>query len=365
MLKNYILRTYVVFISLAFSCQDDDSYVPLEDDDPVPESPVNFDINLVPYQTLSEYNFYDGTISDLNPVYGVLPYDLISPLFSDYAKKKRFIWMPDGVSAGYVSDYSGLDFPTGTVLIKNFYYNNVQPNNQKKIIETRLMIKKDEGWTFANYKWNDEQTEATFTTDEHELDLDWVENGETKNVRYRIPSFAECFTCHNKYDVPLPIGPKPQNLNRSFEYTTGSKNQLTKWVEMGYLNNNYPSNIDTTVGWDDESKSLELRARSYLDINCAHCHSEQSYCEYAQVRFEYEKTTNPINLGICVDGTFIFDNSITQIVAPGNHERSIIYNRINTTDGAIRMPLLSRTLIHEEGVQLIENWINSLDYICD
>ena len=240
MLKNYILRTYVVFISLAFSCQDDDSYVPLEDDDPVPESPVNFDINLVPYQTLSEYNFYDGTISDLNPVYGVLPYDLISPLFSDYAKKKRFIWMPDGVSAGYVSDYSGLDFHTGTVLIKNFYYNNVQPNNQKKIIETRLMIKKDEGWTFANYKWNDEQTEATFTTDEHELDLDWVENGETKNVRYRIPSFAECFTCHNKYDVPLPIGPKPQNLNRSFEYTTGSKNQLTKWVEMGYLNNNYP-----------------------------------------------------------------------------------------------------------------------------
>ena len=85
----------------------------------------------------------------------------------------------------------------------------------KRAFSTKESLKY-EGWTFANYQWNSEQTEATFTTDEHELDVDWIENGESKNVRYRIPSFAECFTCHNKYDVPLPIGPKPQNLNRSF-----------------------------------------------------------------------------------------------------------------------------------------------------
>src|SRR5690606_30899617 len=271
----------------------------------------------------------------------------------------------EGVSASYVSDYTSLDFPVGTVLIKNFYYDNVQPSNQKKIIETRLMIKKDEGWTFANYKWNEEQTEATFTTDEHELDVDWVENGETKNVRYRIPSFNECFTCHNKGDIPLPIGPKPQNLNRSIAYAEGSKNQLSKWVEMGFLNNNYPSTIDTTVSWDDESASLENRVRSYLDINCAHCHSNDAYCQYAIVKFDYELTSNLQNIGVCVNGEFIYNSSLTQLVLPGNHERSIIFDRINSVDGAIRMPLLGRTLIHHEGSQLIQEWINSMNTNCE
>ncbi len=365
MLKNYILHTCVLLTVLVFSCQNDNGYVPIEDDDPIQESPVNFDINLVPYPTLSEYNFFDGTLSDLEPVYGVLPYDLLSSLFSDYAKKKRFIWMPDAVSANYVSDYSSLDFPTGTVLIKNFYYDNVLPGNTTQIIETRLMIKKEGEWTFANYVWNEEQTEATFTTDEAELILDWVENGETKNVIYRVPPFHECFTCHNKYDVPLPIGPKPQNLNRTLQYVEGSKNQLAKWVEMGYLNNNYPSNIDTTVNWEDESESLEMRARSYIDINCAHCHSEQSYCEYARVRFEYEKTFDPVNLGICVDGTFVYDSSINTIVVPGNHERSIVHNRMNSNEVSVRMPIIGRALVHIEGVQLIENWIDSLTNNCE
>src|SRR5690606_18769390 len=134
-----ILRSCIMLFLLIFSCQENDDYVPI-DDEPIQESPVNFDINIVPYPTLSEYNFFDGTISDLNPVYGVLPYDLINSLFSDYSKKKRFIWMPNGVSANYVSDHTSLDFPTGTVLIKNFYYNNILPDNNTKIIETRLMI---------------------------------------------------------------------------------------------------------------------------------------------------------------------------------------------------------------------------------
>src|SRR5690606_31832263 len=238
MLKNYIFYVCGMLVLLTFSCQEDESYVPLDDDDPIQESPVNFDINLVPYPTLSEYNFYDGTLSDLNPVYGVLPYDLITPLFSDYAKKKRFIWMPEGVSASYVSDYTSLDFPVGTVLIKNFYYNNVLPDNSTQIIETRLMIKKDEGWTFANYKWNEEQTEATLDMNGSNIDVDWVENGQTKNVTYRIPSESECAACHKSESTSFtPIGTKPQNLNRIFNYLDGAQNQLQKWVESGYLLN--------------------------------------------------------------------------------------------------------------------------------
>ena len=130
----------------------------------LPVTPVNYNLEAFPYDTLSEYNFFKGILSDLDPVFGVLPYDLNSTLFSDYAKKKRFVWMPENVKADYVSDNKSLDFPEGSILIKSFYYDNVLPSGNSKIIETRLMIKKGGVWTFANYVWNDEQTEAFFTT---------------------------------------------------------------------------------------------------------------------------------------------------------------------------------------------------------
>ena len=84
-------------------------------------SPVYYNPAELPYEKLSDSNFFEGTMSDLEPVFGVVPYEPISTLFSDYAKKKRFLWMPNNTSASYVSDHEVLDFPEGTILIKNFY----------------------------------------------------------------------------------------------------------------------------------------------------------------------------------------------------------------------------------------------------
>src|SRR5690606_27347561 len=179
----------------------------------LPFSPVNFDIRVVPYEKLSDYNFFEGNLADQSPVYGVLPYEPINSLFSDYAHKKRFVWMPYNVSATYVSDGDNLNFPTGSVLIKTFYYENVLPNNTKKNIETRLLIKKAEGWIFANYIWDEAQQEAILNTTGNgfNVPIDWIENGETKSVNYRIPSETECFICHKSFDMIIPIAPKPQN----------------------------------------------------------------------------------------------------------------------------------------------------------
>lgn len=330
----------------------------------LPISPVVFNLNEVPYQTLSEYHFFDGELNNLNPAYGVLPYDLNSPLFSDYAHKKRFVWMPSGLKADYIDDYSPLDFPTGSVLIKNFYYENIQPSNTTKIIETRLMYKTENGWDFAKYVWNDAQTEATFTNDGSYVNFEWIEDNTTRTVNYRIPSLNECFTCHNKFGTPLPIGPKPQNLNRSFNYGNGEENQLEKWISEGFLENNLPSNIVSTVKWDDDTLPLDLRARSYIDINCAHCHSEESYCEYRPMRFAFHENEDDTNIGICVTP----DTQIapyTKIIEPGNIDQSLLHFRISTTEEQYRMPLFGRTLKHEEGVRLIEDWINSLTNECE
>lgn len=302
------------------------------------------------------------------PVYGVLPYEPISSLFTDYALKKRFVWMPENVSASYESDGASLNFPVGTLLIKNFYYEHVLPNNSTKILETRLMIKLADEWMFANYVWNDEQTEAYFNMDGSFVPLSWNQNGSVKEVNYRIPNGVECVTCHNSSEIPLPIATKPQNLNRSYPYDTGDQNQLQKLKDFGYLTS-FPNQIHTMVDYHDASQDLELRVRSYLDINCAHCHSEHGFCNYRPMRFGFPDSNLAENLGVCIppeeDISLYVDGNPTHIIKPGEHDKSVMYYRLNTTEESIRMPLRGRTLIDENAVQMITQWIDSLDPTCE
>ena len=141
-MKNTLLVAGLLFVfGMAIeNCQSDQLVIRVPDD---------------PYQKLSEYNFFKGIMSDLDPSEGVLPYDLNSPLFSDYAYKARFVWMPEGTSANYTTEQS-LDFPDKTVLIKNFYYLNDErdPLKGKKIIETRLLINQAGKWDALTYIWN-------------------------------------------------------------------------------------------------------------------------------------------------------------------------------------------------------------------
>ena len=337
------------------SCSEDDSYVSIQ------PTQVSLDLNSIPYENLSDYNFFEGNLADLQPVHGVLPYKIISGLFIDYAKAKTFVWMPKGSKAKYVDDHSLFDFPTGTVLITTHYFENVLPEKNNLMIETRLLIKKEEGWVLANYKWNNNQTEAEFTTDSHFVNVRFEDDNERKSVRYKIPSYDECFTCHNKYDEILPIGPKPQNINSSLAFSDGIKNQLQKWAEFGYLEKIYPENINTVVNWEDETQDLNLRVRSYLDINCAHCHSEKGYCEYAPIRFEFNKTDVLTNMGIDVAHTFGIDEALSHIVAPGDPEASALLFRISSTLDEYKMPIMGRSLQHKEGVDLLQTWIKSLE----
>lgn len=354
-----------LFFTSLFSCSKDDNYVAI-DDNPTPESPVVLDLNQVPYPKLSDYNFFDGEMKTQNPVLGVVPFEPISPLFTDYAKKKRFVWMPKNVKATYEGDGNVFNFPVGTALIKTFYYENVQPSNAKKNIETRLMIRKQTEWIFANYVWNEDQTEAYLDNQGSFVDLTWSDGGQTKQTNYRIPSEAECLTCHKKMDNPIPIGPKPQNLNALYSYSDGTKNQLAKWIEMGYLDgSNIPGNIETVVKWDDASQPLELRVRSYIDINCAHCHAENSHCDYRPIRLAFNETSNSTNLGICVTPDEFINSSLNYIIAPGNYQRSVLHYRLTTNEENLRMPLMGRTMVHQEGVQMIEEWINSLTQVCN
>ena len=377
MKKNYILSviTVLVLIFAIYSCSksDDSGYVPVS-----PESPVTVDLAAVPYPKLSDYKFFIGEMKNLEPALNVLPFEPASALFSDYAHKKRFVWMPEGVRATYSADNKILEMPVGSVLIKNFYYENVQnttPVGSTRIVETRLIIRKANSYEFANYIWNDEQTEAYYNMAGAYKDITWKdENGITKSVEYRIPADVQCIVCHKSSrlvngaveTVYIPIGIKPQNLNWNYNYGGVTKNQLSKWIEQGYLDSNFslPSAENSTVNYNDLTKTLDQRARSYVDINCSHCHSVDRHCEYRPMRFAYSDTKNNLAaMGVCVDTEDMqgFDPTLNKIVRGRDIEHSMLYHRLNTTDEAVRMPLHGRTLLHTEGLVLMKDWINSLE----
>lgn len=371
MKKHYFLFLALLVLSTIFvNCSDEDEYIPV--------SPVNVDLSQVPYPKLSDYKFFEGDMKNQIPALNVLPYEPSSSLFSDYAHKKRFVWMPPGTKATYVGDTKNLELPVGSVLIKTFYYDNVQnitPVGGRRIIETRLMIKKASGWIFAEYVWNAEQTEAFFDLAGSNTDISWKdENNVIKSTSYRIPNEVQCIICHKNKEMVgtteittfIPIGIKPQNLNYSYSYGNETKNQLTKWVEIGYLENNFtlPSAENTVINYKDNTQPLEKRVRSYLDINCAHCHSPNRHCDYRPMRLAFSETGGPngrTNMGVCVNTEDTsFAPALSKIIQPGNVNRSMLFYRINTTDESFRMPLHGRSVKHDEGIAMLQEWINSL-----
>lgn len=358
--------TFVLSTLLIISCSKS------EEEEYIAVSPVSVNLATVPYAKLSDYHFFEGNIKDQNPSLDVLPYEPASALFSDYAHKKRFVWMPKGTHATYNGDDNIFEFPVGTALVKTFYYDNVQPGNSTKRIETRLLIRKSSGWQAYTYVWKEDQTDALLESTENGLHIPitWTdENGINKSVNYRVPSQTECVTCHKinpnqTGEITIPIGPKPQNLNTTFNYSTGTENQITKWKNVGYLGNDVPSlsAIKSTIDWRDTSKSLELRARSYIDINCAHCHRDGGHCDYTPQRFNFSNT-NLQTFGVCLTPLFnIPDNPY--VINGGDANHSELIYRINSTEASEMMPIIGRSLIHQEGVQLMKDWINSLPNNC-
>lgn len=333
---------------------------------PQTDTAIATDVSLFPLKKLSDYGYFEGRLADLIPRERVLLYEPAATLFTDYAFKKRFVWLPEGEAALVpTNSQDPLDFPDGAVLIKHFYYPTDfrQPEGEKRLLETRLLVKKAGKWEAYPYHWNEEQTDAVYKVTGGATQVRWVdEAGENREVMYAFPNKNQCKSCHNQNKVMKPIGPKVKQLNHDLVFEQGKKaiNQLDKWTQMGYLQGTWQRDI-RLVHMDDPSASLDARARSYLDVNCAHCHSASGPAATSGLYLNIEEE-RPFHLGIKKSpvaagigaGAFKFD------INPGHGEASILTHRMNSTDPAVMMPEIGRTSIHKEGYALIKSWIDQL-----
>ena len=115
-----------------------------------------------PFERLSQYLLFEGDPALQRAAEGVIPYDLNSALFSDYAEKYRFIKLPPDTHATYSPD-DVFEFPVGTVIAKTFAFPHDarDPSRGRRLIETRILKHEPDGWVGLPYIWNKEQTEAT------------------------------------------------------------------------------------------------------------------------------------------------------------------------------------------------------------
>ncbi|MEN5146485.1 SO2930 family diheme c-type cytochrome [Brevundimonas diminuta] len=318
----------------------------------------------------------------------VTPYDLTTPLFTDHAQKLRTIWMPPGAAADYDAN-DVLSFPIGTVITKTFFYQKGRGGRvlqqadqatihdgeglnlkQVRMIETRLLIRRDDGWTALTYLWNDAQTEAVLHRIGAVVPLTLArEDGSEEAFSYIVPNATQCSACHATNvatRVIQPIGPKARLLNRDFAYSDRSENQLIHLAAMGYLKGLVaPEQVPLQPSWTDASASTEARARAYLDVNCGHCHNPVGAAATSGL---YLNASAPLtgSAGLCKPpvaagaGT----GNLRYDIVPGKAEDSIVPYRMASTHPAVMMPEIGRSTRHDEGVALIRFWIDAMEGNC-
>jgi uncharacterized repeat protein (TIGR03806 family) len=355
-------------------------------------APVHFFAEGQP-RSLADWHVLDVRDGRLEPNAGVLPYDLATPLFTDYAHKLRTVWMPKGRAARYDAN-AEFDFPVGTILSKTFYYplpaggrdgdavarsNDGGPDlrggglelSKVRLVETRLLVRREDGWIALPYVWNAQQTEATLRRGGELVPLTLVAaDGSREQAEYEVPDQNQCGGCHGTDTTSKalhPLGPKARHLNRDFAYAQGSENQLVRWTNDGYLAGApVPASAPHDADWLDPSQPLDARARAYLDINCGHCHSPKGPGNTSGLWLD-AATNEPLRLGRCklpiAAGMGTGDRR--HDIVPGRPDDSIMPYRMASTDPSVMMPELGRSVVHAEGVQLIRDWIVAMQGNCD
>jgi hypothetical protein len=115
------------------------------------------------------------------------------------------------------------------------------------------------------------------------------------------------------------------------------------------------------ANYNDKSESLDLRAKSYLEVNCAHCHRATGPAYTSGLYVDYYQE-NPEHRGICKSPVAAGKGTggLLMDVVPGKPDESIMVFRMESEDAGIKMPEVGRSLVHKEGVALIREWISAM-----
>jgi uncharacterized repeat protein (TIGR03806 family) len=323
--------------------------------------PTNVD---APLEKLSQTGCMDPT-DKTKFASRVIPYEVNSPLWSDSADKQRGMVIPVAQKV-HIKDCAAetctqnLDtgkwvFPVGTVMLKNFLFD-------EKLVETRLFVHHDaDTWVGYSYQWDEAQTEATIVPDGRRAVMF---NTGSRSVPWNYPSRTDCMKCHNAAGGST-LGPQTRQMNRMI----GGKNQIETLSAMNVFDKApsapyqealvvpYPSQ----AGSPPAGATIEQKARSYLEANCAFCHRPDD-SDLGMVNIDLRITTALRDMKLCNAPPVKGDNGVptATLLTPNDPSQSLTWLRMNSPPMAGRMPQIGTAIIDTDGVKLIGDWIGTI-----
>ncbi len=300
-----------------------------------------------------------ANLANLTAADGFIEYTPQVPFWSDGVSKRRWVGIPDSATVTFAED--DLAFPVGTVTVKHFEVElqTGDPSSLRRL-ETRVFIHTaNQGWQGFTYRWNGAGTDATLLSARETEMLSITTGGSTQQQMYEYPSRTDCLLCHT--DVAgLTLGLKTAQLNSTFDYSGVVDNQLRSWNNIGLFNQDIgaPDQYATLPNLEDVNASTALRARAYLDVNCSNCHRSGGPTPSSlDLRFEVsDANLNAIDVAP-LNGDLGIGNAL--LIARGEKERSVLWQRLRRLDGE-RMPPLSSHVVDQSAVDLIGAWIDNL-----
>lgn len=311
------------------------------DDDQSPAAPVaeaNIWSGEEMPQRLSETGLFANPAA-LAPAKGVTPYQVAHPLWSDEAEKHRHVYVPSGAKIE-VDDDGRFVMPDGTWFAKSFGY---REGEDLRKVETRIMRKVDDRWTYVTYRWNEDGSEAELTNG-RDLELDFcVPNSEAK---YVVPGRVACIQCHAGSPVS---GFHPWQLDDAF---------LTSLEKKGHLDTPMADIPNRKIQGDTPE---EVAALGYLASNCAHCHNPSS-SSYQGDELDLRHHLAKEEL-VAKESVRLKRNDITTLVVPGNTDHSVLMRLFDQSLGdreRVRMPPIGNLTIDPRGRRILTAWIDQL-----
>jgi len=306
--------------------------------------------------TLSATGLFQDT-TNLVPAPGLIEYDVNAALWSDGARKRRWIALPEEARIGF-DPIGPWDFPVGTVVVKHFEL-DLSPTEVQRL-ETRVLVHENAGWAGYTYRWNFLQTDADLlpgADSETYTVADPLAPGGQRQQTWDFPSRAQCMLCHTEAAGRV-LGVRTSQLNGDFAYVDATDNQLRSWNHIGLFRADIgdPAAYAALPDPGDAGQPLAARARAYLDANCSGCHLPGG----------------PVPLGIDLRyavplaGTGLVDVRPSQgdlgltdayRIRSGSKESSVLWERLRRLDGT-RMPEPGTNVVDDLAVDLIGAWID-------
>jgi len=294
-------------------------------------------------QRLSQTGCFDAAdVKKPGPM--LIPYELNAPLWSDGADKERFFALPDGATIQVQAD-GDFDFPNGTVTVKTFLLGG-------KRVETRLMLRHPDGqWAGYSYEWRDDESDA-----------DLLPAGKSKVVgtqTWQYPSRAQCLACHTA-SAGRTLGLELAQLNRELVYPRNViANQLETLASIGLLSAPLAGPVGQLPKLErpEGQGPVDARARAYLHSNCSDCHRNAM----GQGPQDFRYSLSLMQTGVCNTAPLNGELGVrgARLLTPMSPAQSLISLRMKTI-AAGRMPPLGTSLVHGDGVALIDQWISGI-----